>query len=108
MHTTNVNDLGLTDASCTCDSHSDHGESTTALPRDASTATYRVTGMTCSHCVASVTAEVGKLAGPENVTVALVPGGVSVVTVSSAAPIDAAAVAAAIDEAGYELVPASS
>ena len=28
-----------------------------------STSTYTVTGMTCGHCVASVTEEVGELAG---------------------------------------------
>ncbi len=72
------------------------------------TTTLQVSGMTCAHCVKSVTAEVGRINGAGAVDVHLVPGGVSVVTVSSAAPLDAAAVAAAIDEAGYELVPASS
>ena len=67
---------------------------------------YQVTGMTCAHCVAAVTKEVGKLAGPENVSIALVPGGTSVLTVTGA-PLDRAAVAAAIDEAGYELVAES-
>lgn len=67
---------------------------------------YEVTGMTCSHCVAAVTEEVGKLAGPENVGVVLVPGGTSILTVIGA-PLDRAAVAAAIDEAGYELVAES-
>lgn len=65
---------------------------------------YGVSGMTCGHCVGSVTTEVGRLAGAENVTVDLVPGGVSTVSVESAAPLDREAVAAAIDEAGYELV----
>jgi len=64
---------------------------------------YQVTGMTCAHCVAAVTKEVGKLAGVENVAIALVPGGTSVVTVTGA-PLDRADVAAAIDEAGYALV----
>jgi copper chaperone CopZ len=66
--------------------------------------TYGVSGMTCDHCVRSVTAEVGGLAGAESVTVDLVTGGVSTVTVVSAAPLDREDVAAAIDEAGYELV----
>lgn len=72
------------------------------------TTTLQVSGMTCAHCVNSVTAEVGRIHGAGAVDVRLVPGGVSVVTVSSAAPLDDAAVAAAIDEAGYELVPAHS
>ncbi|TFD33699.1 copper chaperone [Cryobacterium sp. TMT1-19] len=71
------------------------------------TTTFQVSGMTCSHCVKSVTAEVGQVAGAEAVDVDLVPGGVSVVTVSSSGPLDPAAVAAAIDEAGYELVTAT-
>jgi copper chaperone CopZ len=66
--------------------------------------TFEVSGMTCGHCVASVTEEVGQVDGAESVTVELVPGGVSRVTVSGAVPLDRAAIAAAIDEAGYELV----
>lgn len=65
--------------------------------------TYHVTGMTCGHCVASVKEEIGLIAGTEEVTVELVKGGESVVTVTSAQPLDLTAVAAAIDEAGYEL-----
>lgn len=72
------------------------------------TTTLEVSGMTCSHCVKSVTSELGQVAGAEAVNVELVPGGVSRVTVSSAGPLDPAAVAAAIDEAGYELVTANS
>ncbi|WP_255454966.1 heavy-metal-associated domain-containing protein [Cryobacterium adonitolivorans] len=68
------------------------------------TDTFQVAGMTCSHCVASVTAEVGRVAGAEGVDVELVPGGLSRVTVSSSSPVDRAAVAAAIDEAGYEMI----
>lgn len=71
-------------------------------PRQA-TATLEVTGMTCDHCVASVKKEVGTLAGVDEVRVELVPGGVSTVTVTSAYTLDADQLAAAIDEAGYEL-----
>jgi copper chaperone len=39
------------------------------------------------------------------VSVVLVPGGVSRVTVASAGALDRDAVAAAIDEAGYQLEP---
>jgi copper chaperone CopZ len=66
-------------------------------------ASYAVTGMTCGHCVAAVTDEVNALPGVENVTVDLHPGGTSTVSVASSAPLDAAAVRAAIDEAGYQL-----
>ena len=63
-------------------------------------ATYRVSGMTCEHCVRAVTAELNGLAGVTGVTVDLVPGGTSGVTVSSEAPLDGQDVAAALDEAG--------
>lgn len=65
------------------------------------TTTYIVTGMTCGHCVAAVTSEVGELAGVSDVAVDLTTG---TVTVTSKAPLDRQAVRAAVDEAGYELV----
>lgn len=64
------------------------------------TATYHVTGMTCEHCAKAVSAELRALGGVSEVTVDLVPGGASVVTVVSAAPVAAAAVEAALEEAG--------
>ena len=64
------------------------------------TATFTVTGMTCSHCVASVTEEVSEIAGVERVDVELETGAV---TVTSAEPVDAAAVKAAVEDAGYQL-----
>ena len=67
------------------------------------TSTYHVTGMTCGHCVASVTEELSALDGVEDVAVDLVAGGTSTVTVSSTAPLSDEAVAQAVDEAGYAL-----
>lgn len=67
------------------------------------TAEYPVTGMTCQHCVHSVSSELGALPGVESVSVALDPQGTSTVTVVSAEPLDQATVRAAVDEAGYEL-----
>jgi len=63
-------------------------------------ATYEVTGMTCEHCVRAVTAELEGIAGVAGVTVDLVPGGASAVTVTSRAPLPARTVAAALGEAG--------
>lgn len=65
-----------------------------------STSTYTVTGMTCGHCVASVTEEVREIPGVEDVTVELESGAV---TVTSAEPVDEASVRAAVEEAGYAL-----
>ena len=64
------------------------------------TQTYTVTGMTCSHCVASVTEEVQDIPGVENVDVVLETGNL---TVTSAEPVADAAVQAAVEDAGYQL-----
>jgi copper chaperone len=70
-------------------------------------AAYQVTGLTCGHCIRAVTAELTNLTGVTGVTVDLVAGGVSAVTVTSRRPLDSAAVASALDEAGgYRLAPA--
>ncbi|MER7888572.1 cation transporter [Micromonospora sp. NPDC094482] len=67
------------------------------------TTTYQVQGMTCGHCVSSVSAEVGAIPGVSDVQVDLATGQVAV---TSESPLDAASVRAAVDEAGYELVDA--
>lgn len=64
------------------------------------TTTYTVTGMTCGHCVASVTEEVSEVAGVESVDVDLPTGAV---TITSSSPVPRAAVQAAVEEAGYQL-----
>jgi copper chaperone len=62
--------------------------------------TFSVQGMTCGHCVASVTEEVQEIAGVEHVDVVLETGAV---TVTSSQPLDDSAVRAAVEEAGYRL-----
>lgn len=62
---------------------------------------FNVQGMTCGHCAQAVTAEIKKLAGVDDVQVSVETG---VVTVASANALDVDDVAAAVDEAGYELV----
>jgi len=64
------------------------------------TETYTVTGMTCGHCAASVTEEISEIPGVDSVDVVVETGAV---TVTSTAPLDAAAVRAAVEEAGYAL-----
>lgn len=69
--------------------------------------TYPVAGMTCEHCVDTVAGELAGLPGVTGVSVALVAGGESGVTVTSDAPLAGEAVAAALDEAGdYRLATA--
>ena len=65
-----------------------------------STATYTVVGMTCGHCVNSVTEEVTQVPGVSEVNVDLASGGL---TVTGEGDIDDAAVRAAVEEAGYEV-----
>ena len=62
--------------------------------------TYTVAGMTCSHCVASVTEEVSALSGVTDVQVDLDTGAVRV---CSEQPLDRSGVRAAVEEAGYTL-----
>lgn len=64
------------------------------------TATYDVAGMTCGHCVSAVTSELSAIEGVTDVSVDLETGRA---TVTSEVPVDRAAVAAAVEEAGYEL-----
>ena len=65
-----------------------------------STVTYDVTGMTCGHCELSIQEEIGELAGVVEVDADHETGRV---TVTSHEPLDRAAVAAAVEEAGYAL-----
>ncbi|SDR91057.1 heavy-metal-associated domain-containing protein [Microterricola viridarii] len=108
----NPADLGLTSisegASCCGGGGGGCGSSdAVAEPREEAAASVstelQVTGMTCGHCVTSVTAELSALPGVTGVAVALVAGGLSTVTVQSEAPLATESVAAAIDEAGYAL-----
>jgi copper chaperone len=64
------------------------------------TTAYKVTGMSCEHCVNAVTSELNNLDGVSGVTVDLVPNGASLLTITSASAISDDAVAAALDEAG--------
>jgi copper chaperone len=68
-----------------------------------STATYTVVGMTCGHCVDSVTEEVGEVPGVTAVEVDLASGAL---TVTSETDVDADAVRAAVEEAGYQVAGA--
>lgn len=63
-----------------------------------------VNGMTCGHCVNAVTEELTEIDGVTDVAVDLVAGGDSPVTITSDAPLDPAAVEAAVVEAGYTVV----
>ena len=70
---------------------------------------FPVTGMTCGHCVAAVTEEIGALPGVSTVTVELRPESASTVAVTSDIPLTDQQVATALDEAGdYHLAARSA
>ncbi|QHE69867.1 Copper chaperone [Rhodococcus sp. WAY2] len=59
-----------------------------------------VTGMTCNHCVASVSEEIGAIPGVTSVDVDLATGKV---VIGSTTDLDPRAVADAVEEAGYSV-----
>ena len=61
---------------------------------------YTVVGMTCGHCVTSVTEEVQGVDGVDDVDVVLETGAL---TITTSQPVDDTAVQAAVEEAGYQL-----
>jgi copper chaperone len=65
------------------------------------TTTFEVLGMTCGHCVSAVTTELtDAIPGITGVQIDLASGRV---VVSSDRQLDKSAIAAAVDEAGYQL-----
>jgi copper chaperone len=64
------------------------------------TTAVTVIGMTCGHCVASVTEEIGEIAGVQSVDVVLETG---TVAITSTDPLDPADIESAVAEAGYAL-----
>ena len=66
--------------------------------------TVNVSGITCGHCVSSVSEELEALAGVEKVDVDLNSGGVSTVTITSAGALSTSEIGEAVAEAGYLVV----
>lgn len=64
------------------------------------TQSYTVEGMTCGHCAAAVTREIGTIPGVSDVAVDVDAGVVAVTAVQQP---DDAVISAAVDEAGYTL-----
>lgn len=108
---TTTNDLGLTDknSGCACGGHL-HAQSHVRIDEQAAGDVFRehysVNGMTCAHCVSSVSEALSGLEGVQSVSVDLNAGGTSRVMVVSSTPTPAEAVRAAVSEAGYDLVNA--
>jgi copper chaperone len=67
--------------------------------------TINVDGMTCDHCVNAVTEEISKIPGVTAVNIDLHAGEISPVTITAGNEITDANIAAAVEEAGYSIVP---
>ena len=66
--------------------------------------TVNVSGMTCGHCVSSVSEELEALSGVERIDVDLNAGGISTVTITSSDELSASEIGEAVAEAGYLVV----
>ena len=70
--------------------------------------TLNISGMTCGHCVASVTEELEAIDGVDNVSVDLNAGGVSTAVVTSSRTLSPVELGEAVAEAGYLVVEPSA
>ncbi|MFF5792568.1 heavy-metal-associated domain-containing protein [Paeniglutamicibacter sp. NPDC012692] len=97
---------------CGCGSNSNEGITITARPTEDTMSqnviTLKIDGMTCGHCVASVTEELNEVPGVSNVEVVLSAGGTSTATVTTNAPVENSVLEEAVAEAGYTLVSTSA
>jgi copper chaperone CopZ len=108
-----MQDLGLTDISAAsgggcacggagCGGHA-HGASHHGASHHEGGQSFEVAGMTCEHCVASVTEELSALGGVEAVAVDLHPGAASTVVVNASRALSTEEIRAAVEDAGYTL-----
>lgn len=67
-----------------------------------------ISGMTCAHCVGSVTEELSALEGVQNVVVELTVDGISHATITSTTALDSERISDAVTDAGYHLVSADA
>ena len=111
MTSPTFSDLGLTAKSngCACcspahltDTDRVDGSETHVIPGTVSVE-YSVDGMTCAHCVSSVTEELTAIPGVLDVSVELNRGFPSHVRIVSRQPVDTRLVQEAVEEAGYRL-----
>lgn len=110
---TTMQDLGLKDISASgggcacggagCGGHGEHHGHAQGGHHAEGGQSFEVAGMTCEHCVASVTEELSALDGVEAVSVDLKPGAASTVVVSASRALTGAEVRAAVEDAGYTL-----
>lgn len=104
-------DLGLTaktdGCACCSPTHQIDTDGVRLTETDAIAGTvsaeYSVDGMTCSHCVSSVTEELTAIPGVLDVSVELNRGVASHVRIISRKPVETRLVQEAVEDAGYRL-----
>lgn len=102
-HTHGASAPAVEQGGCSCGCGTSSAEAASAT--GGVTTTFQVVGMTCGHCIGAVTDELtGTIGGVKDVQIDL-PSGRVIVT--SDQPVTEAAIAAAVDEAGYQLAPGS-
>lgn len=69
-----------------------------------STTDFTVTGLTCNHCVMTVSRAVATVPGVSGVTIDLVANGESTLHVQSNEDVDSSAVVNAVEASGYHVV----
>ena len=100
---------GCCGGSCGCNSR--EGLTITTRPEDTMNQnhiTLKIDGMTCGHCVASVTEELRDVAGVTDVEVFLSAGGTSTANVTTSTPVENSLLTQAVREAGYTVVSADA
>lgn len=108
-----MQEIGISDVSASagcgcggaCGGHGGHGHAHGGQHGQAHAGgqAFGVAGMTCGHCVSSITEELSALDGVEAVSVDLQPGAVSTVVVTASRPLGGNEVRAAVEDAGYTL-----
>lgn len=97
---------------CGCGSNSNEGLTITTQrceeTMNQNIITLKIDGMTCGHCVSSVTEELNEVPGVSNIEIVLAAGGTSTATVTTNSAVENSVLEAAVTEAGYTLVSASA
>ncbi|MGP5048493.1 heavy-metal-associated domain-containing protein [Glutamicibacter bergerei] len=68
----------------------------------------KISGMTCGHCVSSVSEELKEIANVQDVEIILDAKGISTAMLSTSGTIDEEVLRAAVEEAGYTLESVSN
>ncbi|WP_323136171.1 heavy-metal-associated domain-containing protein [Micromonospora sp. NBC_01655] len=90
-----------TDDACTCSTQASTTTTAAATRPGNSQQVFQVSGMTCGGCASQVSKQLAEVPGVSDVSVDAATG---TVTITSSAPVDADAVAAAVSAVGYQLV----